>query len=372
MFIRRSGDTIRPLGIVGCLRAGFEIVSRRPWLVLLPVVVDLLLWLGPRLSFDPAWVAASINDYVALATAAGAVDPQSVTQIEQMVTFLVDVSERFNLFSLLNLVPLLNVPSLIGHRSGYYRIAVASPLGARPALFVEGIGPLAGWMALVLPLGVILAFVYLTSVAGPAGRLRQVKSGDRSNPSKLVVVETRPDPEQKLGLQEHLSRLIQFLLFAALVLVAVLIAAPIMGVAVATTWSMSELLGISLAMFGTGLAYYIALQIAFVAPSIVLGGRKLIPAIRESVTIVYVESRPAIWFVFAVFILYQLASGLWTLAEPDSWALAAGIIGNACVGTGLTAATFVFYQERAARLKRRLAPADQPPRSSDDGEEAKE
>ena len=39
-----------PPGIMGSLRAGFDAVSRHVGLILLPLVLDLLLWLGPRLS----------------------------------------------------------------------------------------------------------------------------------------------------------------------------------------------------------------------------------------------------------------------------------------------------------------------------------
>ncbi len=42
-----------PLGLIDTLSSGFKVVQRRPWLVLLPVLLDLWLWLGPHWSIEP-------------------------------------------------------------------------------------------------------------------------------------------------------------------------------------------------------------------------------------------------------------------------------------------------------------------------------
>ena len=39
-----------PPGIIGSLKAGFDVVSSHVILILMPLVIDLFLWLGPRLS----------------------------------------------------------------------------------------------------------------------------------------------------------------------------------------------------------------------------------------------------------------------------------------------------------------------------------
>jgi hypothetical protein len=41
---------------------------------------------------------------------------------------------------------------------------------------------------------------------------------------------------------------------------------------------------------------------------------------------------------------------IWSLPTSDSWTLLIGIVGNGCIATGLTAATFVFYRERIGQL----------------------
>ena len=373
MLIRRSDDAARPLGVIACLRAGFEIVSRRPWLVLFPVVLDLLLWLGPRLSFDPAWVADLVNGYISLAKGSGALDAAALTQLEQMAALLTDAGERLNLFSLVSLAPQLNLPTLTGHPTAlYYRAAVESPFGARHALLVSGVGPLAGWIALLLPLGLLLAYLYLVGLAGPVCRLRRARLDEPLGAFGQPGTDPFTTEDRRARLRGYAARLGQLLLFAACALLAVAVALPVLGGALAASATVSLGLGVMMGMLGTGLAYYFGLQLAFVVPAIVLGGRRFLPAIRESVTILYVDSGPTTMFVIALALLYQVSGALWSLAEPDSWALAAAIVGNACVATGLTAAAFVFYQERAVRLRRLPRPTDQPSRSSDESEEETE
>jgi hypothetical protein len=372
MLIRRSGESAQPLGVIGSLKAGFEIVSRRPLLIALPVGMDLLLWLAPRLSLDPAWVADWVNSYVALAGAGGALDPANASQIDQLAAFLAEVLERFNLFTLVSVAPLLSVPSLTAHRTWYYRIAAASPLGERQALLVGGVGGAAAWTGLLLPLGLLLAFLYLISLARPVHRLgrkrlREPLGSPRSPDSDPFSAEDRRS--RWLG---YARRLGDLFLFAGCALLAIGIAFPIVAGSLAASSSVSPGLGVAMGMLGSGLAYYIGLQLAFVVPAIVLGGRHLLPAIRESVTILYIDPRATVGFFLAVLLTYQLSGALWSLAEPDSWGLAASIVGNACVGTGLTAGAFVFYQERAVRLSRARASAERASRSSDDSEEKAE
>jgi hypothetical protein len=52
---RQQAD--RPIGIIQSLASGFDLVTRYPVLMLLPVLLDIFLWLGPRLSAYPLFRA---------------------------------------------------------------------------------------------------------------------------------------------------------------------------------------------------------------------------------------------------------------------------------------------------------------------------
>ena len=48
-------ENTRPpvMGVIDTLSAGYNLVGRHPWLIAVPIVLDLLLWAGPRLGIAP-------------------------------------------------------------------------------------------------------------------------------------------------------------------------------------------------------------------------------------------------------------------------------------------------------------------------------
>ena len=41
------------LGIIDTISAGFGMVNKRLWLIIIPILLDVVLWLGPRISIAP-------------------------------------------------------------------------------------------------------------------------------------------------------------------------------------------------------------------------------------------------------------------------------------------------------------------------------
>ncbi len=46
-------QTEKPLGVIDSLSLGFSFIIRYPWLLLLPLLLDVFLWRGPRISLSP-------------------------------------------------------------------------------------------------------------------------------------------------------------------------------------------------------------------------------------------------------------------------------------------------------------------------------
>src|ERR687883_1725823 len=42
-----------PKGVIDTLSAGYVALNRQLWVLLVPILVDLLLWLGPHVSYSP-------------------------------------------------------------------------------------------------------------------------------------------------------------------------------------------------------------------------------------------------------------------------------------------------------------------------------
>ncbi len=311
-------ETPRPLGVIGCLTAGFEIVGRHLWLIALPVLLDLFLWLGPRLSVSPL-----VEWFITFLTMQPPPDPTTARQVTQAVQLLEQFGEQFNLLSLFGALPLLNVPSLLaGHAPG-----PSSPLGTTHELGVTGVLALIGWGIVLLPLGLSLGFLYLNSVAH---RVRAMGS-----------TSTLPH-------SPGAWKLVRVFLFATGLLATGMVLVPLWALLVGTTLTISPPLGLLVWAFSLGLGIHAALHLLFVIHGVVLGGRGLLRAIWESIVLMHTQFPSVVGLVVLTVVIQGGLSYVWSLPSADSWSLLVGILGNGCIGTGLTAATFVFYQERVA------------------------
>src|SRR3989338_3664141 len=100
-----------PLGVVASLSSGFEAVNARLELVLLPLLLDLFLGLGPHLSIRP--LAQSV---VALLRSPSGADATTLHNLSVVREMIQAYGARFNLFSILSTAP-LGLPSLMAGRA---------------------------------------------------------------------------------------------------------------------------------------------------------------------------------------------------------------------------------------------------------------
>jgi len=361
-------QSTRPLGVIGCLTAGFEVLSRNLGLMVLPVLLDLLLWLGPQLS-----VALLVRQFDALMMMQPVPDPTTARQVEQAVQLLKLFGEQFNLLSLLSVLPLLNVPSLLAQRVP----GILSPLGESPVLWVKNGFALVGWGMVLVPVGLVLGFIYLNSLARrvcatraldgqklasdrPRGTLgaNRESAVDEPFPSlnETSVAEgpvlsagggsTVEESEQSAREISGVGKFLRVFLFALGLLMAVMVLAPLWMLLVGALLTVAQPLGVLVWALSIGFVGYIALHLLFVVPGVLLGGRGLLRAIWESIILMHTQFPAVVGLVVLVVVIYQGLGYVWSLPVAGSWSLLVGILGNSCIGTGLTAATFVFYQER--------------------------
>lgn len=328
MNTRAERETTGQLGVIGCLAAGFEMVGRNLYLAILPMLLDLFLWLGPHLSIAPL-----LRQFAALLLAQPAPDAEVASQIAQAVQLLEQFGEQFNLFSLFSLLPLFDVPSLLArHAPG-----MVSPLGESHVLAVTSVLALMAWAMVLLPAGLALGALYLN---GLAHRVRTAHS-------------TSAPPHSSTA-----GKLVRVFLFAVGLLMIGMTIIPLWLLLAGVAAAIVPLLGFLAWMLGVGIASYVALHLLFVVHSILLGERGLLPAIWESIVLIHTQFSSVVVLVVLTMMIYAGLGFVWSLPSGESWFLLIGILGNACIATGLIAATFVFYQERIGQLpKKRHASA---------------
>src|SRR5512147_815913 len=107
-----------PPGVIGSLRAGFDAITTHIGLILMPLALDLLLWLGPRVG-----VNRLMQPVLAEMDRLGPTAGLSAADMSTMLAMYRELLGRFNLIVAMRTVP-VGISSLM---SG--RMPAASPLG---------------------------------------------------------------------------------------------------------------------------------------------------------------------------------------------------------------------------------------------------
>ena len=145
-----------PPGVFGSLKAGFDIVSSRVALILIPLTLDLFLWLGPRLGVEglllPSITYLS-ETYIAQQKLTGS----SLELFMQNQELLLERLQDFNLVSLLSKSYWFPVGI---HSLSAQSLPVTNPLGLQNVVTVSSVWVLLGLAAVLIPLGWVVGGVF--------------------------------------------------------------------------------------------------------------------------------------------------------------------------------------------------------------------
>lgn len=290
-------------GIWATIASGFDLTTKHWWLLLLPVLLDTLLWIGPRLS-----VQTLIEQTISMLGS-------SFTMAEP----LREMGQQINLFGYLGL-PVIGVPTLMGG---------LTPLETPLQPMVWDVRSMLVWSLLFVGLifaGLVLTAIYFSLIAAA---VRHEQAGWVSFIRHLFV---------------SLLRLI--ILSVAFVVLLLLIWLPLLPVALALFLLGGELLASLVLWAGFAL---VAIYLAFSLHGIFLNDRPTGRALVESMRLVRRHLNSTIALFLWVFMTRTLLRMLWLLADNGSWLTFVSILGHSFVSTALVAATFIFYRDRYAQ-----------------------
>jgi hypothetical protein len=264
-------------------------------------------------------------------------DPTLAQQMQQLGEVIGEMGVRSNLLSLLSALPILDVPTLLARQA----MGTVTPLGEPRVLLVTSVLALLGWVAVLIPAGPVLGFIYLNSLA------RRVRALGLGQDEGEQPEETA---EQSDRLMRGINKLLSMFLFVAGLLMAVAVLVPLWSVAVGTVLMIAPPIGFLAWMISVGLGGYLVLHLMFVVHGVLLGDRGLFRATVESFMLIQTQFPSVMGLILLALVIYEGLGFIWSLPTGDSWTLLIGIVGNGCIATGLTAATFVFYRERIGQL----------------------
>jgi hypothetical protein len=298
----------RPPGLVAALAAGFDATANHVTIILLPILLDLFLWLGPRLRMKT--LMQPMMDQLAntpFPAAASLPDAASVQQIwSEFLT-------QFNLFGLIRTFP-LGVSSLMS--AG---VTNQSPLGAPTTWEVASYsGMLGSWFVVVMSGWLLgsLYFYWVSSVTLAAGQERSLQ---RSVLQSVVLSFVWLGVAIVAGIPALLGFSILSLISPILAQVAIFILVLI--------------------------AIWIILPVFFSPHGIFANGQNAFASILQSLRMVRFTLPTSGLFLLGSLLISQGLGYLWRIPPSDSWLTLVAIIGHAFISTGLLAASFIYFRD---------------------------
>jgi hypothetical protein len=307
-----SDNKINQPKVIDAFLSGFNTIANKPYLILIPVIVDLFLWLGPAWRvdsyFEPLLQDVSKLPEMDVADFAGS--------IEAYQTLWQDVLKNFNLATSLHTLP-IGVPSLMIAKPPFL-----NPLG-RPMTFNldSGFQIIIFWLTFLL-IGFFLGNLYFQNI------------------SHQVI-----DPQDGKNLKNLFQSYIQVILMPILLLIFLLILSiPLMFII--TMISMISP-GVSQFIFLlTGLiVLWILMPLIFTPHGIFLFKQNLIAAMMTSISVVRVSMTKTVQFLILGFIMIKGLDYLWQAPNVDNWLLIVGILGHAFVSSAVITSSFHYFMD---------------------------
>ncbi len=305
-----------PPGIVSTIKTGFDITSKQVGIILFPLLLDIFLWLGPRLSISNLLHSAQAQlETLASKELIGSTD---IKIYQEMLTEL--IAQDPNIFSLLRTIP-------IGISSIMRQIPTsASPLGEVTSYQIGSDWEFLLWFGMLTITGWILGSIYFAYVA-------------KATVTSLSV----EDDEQGFY---WLSKTV---LQASILSVLLVIALIALGLPILLFFAVFMQINATLAQIAFLLLLFFAMwlivPIFFSAHGIFIKEENLFRSILSSLHLSRFTLPTSSFFIISIIVLAQGFNILWLTPSSSTWMMLVGISGHAFITTALLSASFVYYYD---------------------------
>lgn len=318
----RTAVEQKPLGVIDVVSAGLSLVWRRPWTLVIPILLDAMIWLLPRLSLTPL-----IIQYQTLFTnpfflSTEPPDEQVTLQMQEFIN-------SFNLVGLLSgiLHAITRLPALLSVTA----FGVANPIDAlRSSIPIQS--PEFALLLLIplILLGLLAVAAYFESIAQGVRPLSSAAPGT--------------------GLL-RIAKLWLNLIWFSLVILALFLVSAFAVWGVYSISGSAELVGFAMLLLSVGL-FWLFIYFFFVPGVMSISAVGFGEAMRRSTLLFRIFFLPTIALVALTVFLEQGMLVIWDGLTVSTFGVALGIVGNAFIGTALIAASMVYYQDRINLFER--------------------
>jgi hypothetical protein len=314
----------KPLSVIDALASGFELILRNPWILILPVLLDLFLWLGPQISAKPLFEQAiplvdQIASQISPSLPADSV-PDLQSNVDSLKSDLRDAGDTVNL---------VGITALFGEiATSFPSISSIQPPTtdwARTMWFT--VSDLLTLIALLIPLGLIgflLTCLYLLPIA------RAVR---RETTPQTIIPQMIQTTIGALGLTIGMCIGLGTLIFP------LMIGATLVGV-------INQGIGSFIILTGMLLMVWVSLYLTYALPAIFVSGSHPWQAVLNSVSIFRFDLWSAMGLVILAYLIRAGFSIVWQFFVDNTFGIVFVMIANALLGSSLIAATMFFYADR--------------------------
>ena len=309
-----------PPGVVGSLKAGFDAIASNLTVILLPLALDLLLWLGPRLRVDR--LIEIIFDEMSRYASFSGIPSAELKTLQDNSALIIEQFQQYNLMSVLRTFP-IGVFSLM---SG--AMPNQTPLGDPSIIIqIDSVFILLGWVVLLTLIGWICGGLFFRWVS-------------------LVVTDTPQSTENRFGQSIAQTMLLSIIYF----ILAIMIGTPVL-IVLALVITASPLLAQGMLLILGLLSMWLIVPVFFTPHGIFIRQQNVFSSIYASLRMARFTLPTSSLFVLSVLLIAFGLNFLWNIPSSDSWMTLIGIAGHAFITTSLLAASFIYYRDMQVWLQ---------------------
>ena len=309
--------------LIGAIRSGFDAVNNHISLILFPIILDLILWSGPRIRLTGLIKSTSNQIFKVYSVQ----DPGMAELIQPVQAAWTEIAEQFNMLGILRTYP-VGITSLL-----VAQLPATSPFGVMASWEIGSFGGAFIAFILIALIGIVLGTLYFLLVAQAA------VIGDVSWRGAIGQW-----PWASLQM-----------LYLAILWMVLLIFITIPG---SFLLSLVILSGISYGqcalLIFAGIVFWLILPLVFSTHGIVINQNSFFTSVKVSANLTRKTLPTTTLFILVIFLLSKGLDILWRVPPETSWLLLVGILGHAFVTTGLLASSFVYYQDALLWMREML------------------
>ncbi len=335
------------MSVINSLSGGFEAITKRIWLISIPALLDLYLWMGPRLSISPL-----VKRALSLIVLPSNASPEELLALAEMKDLLEQAGQSFNAFSFL-IVRKLGMPSLFSPNPWLETLGVTLNISSlvtfqvpetsflsRPLPVIEMRSEFVflGLYILLTLVGILIGCFYLGFIA------QEVRD------SQVDVAHVL----QRVWIWWARVALIALLIFMGLLMLGVPLLVMVTLLSLVSR-NLAQLMGNFVFISSLWIGLWLYIYLFFFINALILNDTGILRAFWNSFNVV----RRNFWSTIGLMMLIGLIGAgfsiIWRMLSTNSWGTLVAIVGNAYIGSGLTASGFTFYRDRYVAWQEELA-----------------